>query len=171
MPRHRRSQRRPRQGFVVRLRDLLAFGLGAVVGAVIVILIPGFSISLDVTGDPIQSEPDPTIVTTVGEMVSLYDDNVFAADERFLGKRIKITGKVAGIGHDGVTGSNAVSLVGTGPLSFSLVYCLFDDSRRGEFLTLREAQIVTVNGVGGGADPKAGLTIRDCKLVIGPGQD
>ena len=146
MSRHRRSQRRPRQGFVVRLRDLLAFGLGAVVGAVIVILIPGFSISLDVTGDSIQSEPDPTIVTTVGEMVSLYDDNVFAADERFLGKKIEATGKVAGIGHDGITGSKAVSLGGTEAFSLGLVYCLFDDSERGEFSTLREGQVVTVDG-------------------------
>ena len=165
MSRNRRPHRRPRRRFNLRLRDFVAFGLGVVAGAGLIILLPGLRDSVDGIEVSLGGAPDEVVITTAGEMVSMYNDNVFAADARYLDKKIHITGKVLGIGRNESDGTNIVSLIGTEPFSLGWVNCLFDDRDRDEFSSLRQNLVVTVLGVGGGDEARAGLTIRDCKLV------
>jgi hypothetical protein len=101
------------------------------------------------------------IRVTAPVLISEYEANEIAADQRYKGKTVVVTGKVDHVGKD-IMDSMYVTLRGDKEFGIVRVQCFFDDSWATRLSYLREGDTVTVNGT---CDGKFGnVLLKDCSF-------
>lgn len=97
----------------------------------------------DKTGGGGSAPEEPAITVSAAELVSEYDANEVAADNRYKGKMVQVSGVVHNIGKD-IFNNMFVTLQSGHPLQCVQVF--FDDSHAGEIAGLSKGTSLTVKG-------------------------
>ncbi len=103
---------------------------------------------------------EAVIKTTATELYDAYDANQIAADEKYKGKTLEITGTIYSIGKD-VLNSPYVQLEAKNPLLG--VQCYLSKDEASKAATLQKGQKVTLKGRGDGKILNA--MVKDCVIV------
>lgn len=127
------------------LRKTIAKGIGTVLLAMIIIpFVAGSSSRSSSTSSP--SPQEPTIEIRADALYAAYQDNEVAADARFKGRPIAVTGVIQSIDKD-VFGKASVSL--SVPHSFLGVRARIDKSSTNSLVGLHKGDIATFKCIGG----------------------
>jgi hypothetical protein len=113
----------------------------------------------DIT-DADRAQYGGAITISANVLYHAYDANEVAADEKYKGKSVKITGKVQSIGKD-ILGSPYVVIGGSGMLDG--VQCVFATSETSPLASLSKGQTVTISGTVSGKMVQP--MVSDCKLL------
>ena len=89
-----------------------------------------------------------------------YDDNELAADGKYKGKQLAVTGKIANIAE--TLGKISVSLEGHNIVKS--VICSFDDAERDAVMKLKKGQTVTLTGTGDGLTLGLYAGMQKCRV-------
>ncbi len=89
-----------------------------------------------------------------------YRDNGVAADAKYKGKTIEVTGTIARIKKD-IADNIVIELKGPG--MFETVNCTFGDKWAGKVATLKKGQSVVIRGTGDGY--WVSVFVANCELV------
>jgi hypothetical protein len=109
-----------------------------------------------------QRPPDPAI--TAAQLFAAYEANEIAADKRFKGKRITITGNVRDIGRD-ILGRPYLTLM-VDEHGLGSVQAMFPRSAATALATIGRKQAVRVECE---VDGKLmNVIVRDCKFAVRP---
>ena len=87
----------------------------------------------------------PEITISAQQLVSAYEANEIAADEKYNGKVIQVSGVVEEIGKD-IMDSIYVTLTSGDDSVWSSVHCSFADSHKSAAAGLSKGQSVTIKG-------------------------
>ena len=99
----------------------------------------------------------PKFTLTASQLYNAYENNEVAADNKYKGEIVLISGTIEDIGKD-ILDKPYITLV-TGNILFN-VQCYFEKSNEGQFASLSKGQRVKVKGV---VDGKFGnVTVEDC---------
>lgn len=110
----------------------------------------------------IKSENIEYIEVTASKLISDYEDNKVAADQKYEGKWLKVTGTISSIDTD-IGGDVYICLEdGSDAWSFTDVQCYFNDDSIDSVASLKNGNIVTVIGKCTGMSWNVGLS--DCEL-------
>jgi len=113
-------------------------------------------------GSGSSSTPNPSappISVTALALASAYDENEVAADEKYNGKVLIVSGTVESI--DTVLGSTSVTLKGK-EMSIVGVQCFVDDSQKSAVARLKKGGQATVQGT---CDGKSlNVELKDCAI-------
>jgi hypothetical protein len=90
-----------------------------------------------------QDANQPAIKVTAIDLFRAYKDNEVAADERYKGKILEVSGAVDNIGKD-IMDTPYVTL-DTGDV-ISTVQCMFGDEHKAELASLKKGDRVTIKG-------------------------
>jgi tRNA_anti-like len=101
------------------------------------------------------------ITIDAGSIVSAYRGNELAADGRFRGKRVRISGRVVEVKRD-IIGAPYVTLSATGAPGAVVVQCLLRSSARARGAELAPGQAITVVGTVTGL--MLNVQANDCDL-------
>lgn len=115
------------------------------------------------TNEEAKAEPAPApevIKVTAVAMYADYEANEVAADQKYEGKEIEVTGTISTIGKD-IMDEPYVALKTNSPIF--TVQCMFDKSNADALVTLKENQVITLRGKSAGALGNA--LIRNCQIV------
>lgn len=105
--------------------------------------------------------PNPSINISAAQLISEYKANEIAADQKYKGKLIQVTGQVDHVGKD-ILDSMYVTVNGKDKYEFVSVQCMFDDERATRLSYLREGDPVTVQGT---CDGKLGnVLLKNCEF-------
>ena len=105
--------------------------------------------------------PNPSISVSAEQLISEYKDNEIAADQKYKGKLIQVTGRVDHVGKD-IVDSMYVTVKGKGKYEFVTVQCFFDDSWATRLSYLSEDYPITVQGT---CDGKFGnVLLKSCEF-------
>jgi len=99
---------------------------------------------VEVANKPTPEPPQVLLVTNSIEIGMHYDQNEIAADMKYKGKEIIVTGIVEDIGRD-IFGSMYVNLITASQKTLS-VQCFFDNSQQGEVSGIEKFGEVTIRG-------------------------
>ncbi len=91
------------------------------------------------------TQPQAIIEITASQLYSEYKANEIAADQKYKGKMLKVTGVVSSIGKD-IFGSPYVVLTGGGEYEVWGVQCTFSSTYEPQLAKLTKGQQVTVTG-------------------------
>lgn len=106
-----------------------------------------------------QKNEEETIKVTAEQLYSEYKENEVAADQKYKGKMLEVSGTINNIGKDIV--DNMYITLDTGELIAS-VQCYFKKSEEETVAGLKKGQEVTVVGKGDGFLLNA--QVKDCKI-------
>jgi hypothetical protein len=101
-----------------------------------------------------------TIPVSAEQLLADYEANEVAADEKYKGKRLEVTGTIDNIGKD-VLDNSYVALKTGKQYDFRSVQCYFDDNS--VLVTLSKGRRVKITGRCDGLFGT--LSLKDCKLV------
>jgi len=96
------------------------------------------------------------------ELFTAYEANTVAADQKYKGKKIKITGTIAAAGTDLFGKTFALFEVGH---SVNVVRCTFPDSAKSAVTTLKPKQPATFTGTVDGMPSAGDVMISNCSIV------
>ena len=99
---------------------------------------------------------------TARELFQAYDQNEVAADEKYEGKVLEISGRVEDIGKD-ITDTIYVTLEAGGGSGFFSVQCYFADTHASDAAKLSKGDGITVKGLCNGM--VGNVSIRGCSIV------
>ena len=102
----------------------------------------------DTTAKPVQHVQPvelPSVRVTAEQLVSDYEANEVAADEKYKGRKLFVPGIVERIAKD-FFGTPYVVLEAGGKYSLTGVQCMFDDGHTGPLANLQKGQRVDVTG-------------------------
>lgn len=103
----------------------------------------------------------PPIPVSASHLIAEYKANEVAADERYKGRLLAVSGTVDTIGKD-ILDSMYVTLSSGEQYSITTVQCFFDDSSKSQLSGLSKGQQVTIVGV---CDGKFGnVSLKDSEL-------
>jgi hypothetical protein len=112
----------------------------------------------DATAPASESPKAVEIKVSAVELATAYEDNEVAADAKYKGKRLSVTGKVFDVGE--ILGQKSVTLEGKS-LSLTTIQCPVPDSNKDALLKLKKGGTVTVEGTCDGKS-LAVVTLKDC---------
>lgn len=92
------------------------------------------------------SDPTTGMQISAGSLIGEYRENEVAADERYKGRALAVTGIVDTIGKD-IVDNMYVTLGGSKDSEIGSVQCIFSDKHKHELSQLRKGQIVRVVGI------------------------
>jgi len=95
---------------------------------------------------------------SVAELISAYEGNEVAADRRYKGQSLVVSGVVDNVGKD-IINTMYVALKGEGVWG---VQCMFDDSHENQLAGLSKGDRVTLTGTCQGK--MGNVILRDCDL-------
>ena len=164
-------QQRQSSGFGKFLK-WAGIGFGGLVGLIIVLIIIGALIGDEqpeatTTGAAPQAALAPTatlapaITVTAVELSELYGSNKVAAENLYTGKIAMITGEVGIIEQKG--GSIELNL--RGELFNGDVVCKLPSNAADSVLSLREGQIITVQGTIKGVPGVQNIVVQGCSII------
>lgn len=115
------------------------------------------------TGPPSTSPPAPAAIeVTADELIQAYEANEVAADAKYEGKILNVTGVVDNVGKD-IVDTPYVVLTSGGEWEVWGVQCMFDKEHEPELAQLAVGQTVTVQGRCSGY--LINVLVRDCIIV------
>jgi hypothetical protein len=103
--------------------------------------------------------PLPTIAISSTDLVKAYKENELAADEKYQGRKLEVSGKISHIAT--VLGSIQVDLEGK---DYTPVKCSFPEERKAEVVKLKTGQRVVVTGTGDGMTSTLYVGLDDCSI-------
>ena len=102
------------------------------------------------TQDEVQSqqpEPQPEYIeVTATELIAAYDENEVAADNKYKGQILTVTGVVGSIGKDIVDDAYVTLKDESSDYSFTSVQCYFADDNLDDIAGLKEGDRVVIVG-------------------------
>jgi hypothetical protein len=102
----------------------------------------------------------PEITIDAKALTKAYDENELAADEKYSGKTIAVTGKISNIAD--TLGNVTVQLDG---INFTKnVMCSFAAAEKGSVTALKKGQTVTLVGTGDGMTMGLYVGLKDCRV-------
>lgn len=105
---------------------------------------------------------DTAMKVSASELFQDYKSNEVAADEKYKGKTLEVTGTVHSIGKD-ILNTIYVTLEGGGRFEIMSVQCYFSDKYKSEAARLSKGQMITVRGR---CEGKFGnVQIKKCEFV------
>ena len=110
-----------------------------------------------------NSQPQKAKVARVIQPTTLikeYEGNEIAADQKYKGERLSLTGKIESVGKDIM--DNIYITLGGGGGTFRSVQCFFSDKHAGKIAQLKKGQKVTVEGTCGGL--MMNVLLQDCEV-------
>ncbi len=148
------------------MKNLLSFGL---VSMVIVMMVMGCGginsmntgMNTQTSNAPASNAPaEKPILVTSKALAKDYDENELAADEKYKGKQLLVSGKVANIAE--TMGNVTVTLEGHERLKD--VMCSFIESEKGNVAKLKKRQQVTLIGTGDGSTAGLYVGLTKCRV-------
>ena len=113
------------------------------------------------TTPTVEANPDDVIMISPNQLFSEYERNDIAADRKYKGKELQLTGTVGNISRD-LLGDIYVTLK-TGEFEFFSIQCFFADSFEDEVADLSPNRLLTIRGR---CDGKFGnVLLKDCIIV------
>jgi hypothetical protein len=113
-------------------------------------------------GQTKTSQNEQAIRVSALELISAYKDNEVAADERYKGGVLEVSGMTDSIGKD-ILDTMHVVLKGGGEFEFRGVQCSFDDKHKGSLANLSKGQFITIRGKCEGL--MGNVQLRECEIV------
>lgn len=135
--------------------------LAMLIGGAWVLFMVGFK---KTDGDSTPVDDGTTISITAVALDEEYDSNEIAADKKYKGKTLAVTGKVQRITRDDKPGKVTVELIGTPD---STVDCHFDRAQQGELDNVAVGQEVTIRGKCKGK-VRSFVTLETCSISKEP---
>lgn len=102
----------------------------------------------------------PVVTVTSVNLSKDYSDNEVAADAKYKGKLIEVSGKVTGI-DNGTFDNEMIVKLSDGSYDMSATWCHMKESERDKVLALKKDQQVTLIGTGDSATLKS-PALKDC---------
>lgn len=140
-----------------------------VLGIVLIIWIASSDSSTNTTsnntntssGTPTQVEQpkEEVVKVTATKLAEDYDNNEVAADQKYKGKTLEITGTLKSI--EVMLGSQFITIEGN--QIFSDIQCFFDKSKESELAALQKNRSITVRGRVDGKSLNVG--VKECEIV------
>lgn len=109
-----------------------------------------------------QSQPEEIVKVSAVQLSKAYDENKVAADAKYEGKKLEISGVISDIGKD-ITGTPYVVLKGVEYKLFG-VQCMFPRAKEAALINLTKGQSLTVQGKLSG-ELIGNVVVRDCEIV------
>lgn len=106
-----------------------------------------------------EQKKEEAIKVTASNLAKEYEDNEIAADQKYKGKIVEITGTIKSI--EEMLGSKFVTIEGNQILSD--IQCFFDKSKESELATLQKNKSITVRGKVDGKSINVG--VKECEIV------
>ena len=106
-------------------------------------------------------EAEEVISITAKQLFSAYDTNEFAADEKYDGKQLKVSGMIDSIDTD-IWGTPYITL-STGKYSFFSVQCYFGRGEKSDLAKLKKGNNIVIRGRCDGWS--GNILISECKIV------
>lgn len=100
------------------------------------------------------------VAVKASELTKAYDENELAADGKYKGKVLEVSGKITNIAE--TLGNLTVSLAGHNIAK--TVMCGFDESEKPSIAKLKNGQSVTLTGTGDGSTGGLYVGLNDCKI-------
>lgn len=118
-----------------------------------------------ITTDTNQNNQNPTpeekaIIITAKDLSKAYDENELAADEKYKGKKLEVTGSIEDIAE--TMGNITVSLKGHDILKN--VMCSFPEEEKGKVAKLKKGEKTTLVGIGDGKTLSLYAGLTECKI-------
>ena len=107
-----------------------------------------------------DSTSEKPVNVSAKELTKTYDENELAADEKYKGKMIAVSGKISNIAE--TLGNLTVSLEGHDIVKS--VMCSFDESEKSNITKLKKGQQVTLVGKGDGMTAGLYVGLEECKI-------
>jgi hypothetical protein len=98
------------------------------------------------SSSPTKSVAAPAIAVTATALVAEYQENAVAADKKYEGKRLRVTGTIEDFGKDVLDTAYIVLKGGSGDFNLHDVQCMFRENRESEIASLKKGQTVTIEG-------------------------
>jgi hypothetical protein len=108
-------------------------------------------------------EAGSVIEITAEGLLTTYETEGLAADERLTNKSLKLTGTVAKVVINEIINRYEIALSGETEHELGDIQCTFDQSHAPELKQIETGQTVTVRGQYGGF--VTNILIKDCMLV------
>jgi len=102
----------------------------------------------------------PEIIATSAEIAKEYSENEVAADEKYKGKIIEISGKITGV-DNGILDNEFIVKLSDGEYDFSGPWCYMKPSEKEKVIDLKKEQQVTLIGKGDSATIGSPI-LKDC---------
>lgn len=110
---------------------------------------------------PVATQPaTPEATITSVEFSKAYSDNEVAADAKYKGKLIEVSGKVSGV-DNGTFDNGMIVKLSDGQYDFSSTMCYMKESEKDKVLNLKKGQQVTLIGTGDSATLKSPV-LKNC---------
>jgi len=97
-----------------------------------------------------EVKKEELLVISAVELSKAYEENEVAADEKYKGKMIETTGKIAGI-DNGVTDKDLIVKLSDGKYDMRTTYCYMNASEKDKVIAFKKGQQVTLIGKGSSA--------------------
>ena len=104
----------------------------------------------------------PAVIVTSANISKEYSENEVAADAKYKGKTIEITGKVNNI-DNGISDNEMIVRLSDGKYDFNNPWCYMKESERDKVLALKKGQQVTLIGTGDSATLKSPV-LKGCTV-------
>lgn len=112
-----------------------------------------------------ESEPEPAdMELTVGEILTAYEEDDVAADEKFMNKILRVTGTVSLVDVKDRLDIHYIRLTGSGGDPWQSLQCMFDKKHSAALEQLEKGQTVTAQGRYNGS--VIAIRMVDCVLVF-----
>ena len=110
-----------------------------------------------------MAEPEkmvPAIMLTSANLATEYSENEVAADAKYKGKLLEVSGKVASI-DNGISDNEMIVKLSDGKFDISGPWCYMKESERDKVLAFKKDQQVTLIGTGNSATIGSPM-VKDC---------
>lgn len=107
-------------------------------------------------------EAVPQVTVTSAVLAKDYSENEVAADDKYKGKLIEISGKVTGV-DNGITDNEFIVKLSDGEYDFSGPWCYMKPSEKEEVIAIKKGQQVTLIGEGNSATIGSPM-LKDCVI-------
>jgi hypothetical protein len=109
----------------------------------------------------------PVATVKAGDLLKEYNGNVLAADAKYKGKLIQVSGKFSSVQKVPLTERYVLQLApeDAGDLDVNQVQCVLDPSATGEAAKLQAGQTISVQGTCDGTPVPGQVKMSGCKLV------
>ena len=106
----------------------------------------------------------PPVAVKATDLTIAYDENELAADDKYKGKTLQVSGKVSNIAE--TLGKYTVQLEGHKKNGIGLlsVMCKFEQSEKESITKLKKGQAVTLTGIGDGKTLGFYVGLNECKI-------
>lgn len=111
------------------------------------------------TPTKMEEPKEEAIKVTATKLAEDYDNNEIAADQKYKGKIVEITGTLKSI--EAMLGSQFITIEGNQILSD--IQCFFDKSKESELAALQKNKSITVRGRVDGKSLNVG--VKECEIV------